>query len=210
MTRAAVLSQGRIRQSRRRQSLRTRDAGRRPRDGLESLGSDVAPTHLANPIVPLGDSDQRGVYCCQLSNDLIVNRDIGESLDGDARALADPLAERNATAWHVRTRSKRGRTLFEIVTQRLERSNEFVPVGQLIIGLGCGCRTHAADCRSGGTARRHGLLPSRSRTGRPRSHRRRHRGVRALRPFSLGFTIAAPRAVRARRRHGRENRNPST
>ena len=53
---------------------------------------------------------------------VIVNRDISESLDSDARALTNPFAERNATTRHVRTRSKRGSTALEIVAQRLEQS----------------------------------------------------------------------------------------
>lgn len=73
------------------------------------------PTHLANPIRSLGDSNQSAFHCRQLLNDLIVNRDVSESLDGDTGALTDPLPERNATTGHVRTRSKRGSTAFEIV-----------------------------------------------------------------------------------------------
>jgi hypothetical protein len=100
--------------------LRTRDASRRPRDGLESLGCDLAPTHLANSVASLGNADQRGVYRRQLLHDLIVNRDVSESLDGDARAFTDAFAERNATTRDGRTRSKRGSTAFEIVAHRLE------------------------------------------------------------------------------------------
>ena len=142
--------------------LRTRDAGRRPGDGLEPLRCDLTPAHVTNPVCPFGNSDQCGVYCRQLVNDLIVNGNVGESLDGDARALTDPLAERYATARHVRTRSKRGRTFFEIVTQRFECRNQLVQPSPFIIGIGSRCSTHAVDSTTHGEA----LSSVRARDGR--------------------------------------------
>jgi hypothetical protein len=127
--------------------LRTRDAGRRPRDGLESLGRDSPPTHLAHPIAALGNPYQRGVHCGELLHDLIVNGNVGESFDGDARSLTDPLAKRNATARNGCTRSKRGCAAFEIVAQGLERSYEVVREGPFSIRLW----THATDCTTRGS-----------------------------------------------------------
>jgi hypothetical protein len=79
-------------------------------------------------------------------HDLIVDRNVGESLDGDARPFPHTFAERNAATRHVRPRSKRRGAGFEIITQRLERRDEFVGVRRLGFWLGSGSRRHVIDC----------------------------------------------------------------
>ena len=71
---------------------------------------------FADSVLPLGNSGQGGLDGGQLMHDLIVDRNVGEPLDGDARALTDTLAERNAAARHVGTGAKNRCTSFEIVT----------------------------------------------------------------------------------------------
>ena len=82
-------------------------------------------------------------------HDLIVDRHIREPLDGDARALTDTFAERDATAGHVGTGAQGCGTLFEFVTQHLERCNELVLVRRFGIWLGRRLLRHAVDCTTG-------------------------------------------------------------
>ena len=123
----------------------TRHAGCGPRDRLEPLGCDLASAHFADPVSPLADPHQRGVDGSDLLNDLIVNRDVGEPLDGDARSLAHPLAERDAAARHIGTRAEGGGPAVEFVTKGVESINEGFPPVQVIRSRS-GRLTHPVDC----------------------------------------------------------------
>lgn len=130
-------------------ALRARHAGCRPRNDLESLGSDGPPTHFAVSVLPLGDANQRRLDCGELVHDLIMHGDVGESLDGDARAFAHPLAERDPPARHVRTGAERGGAVFEIVSHGFEGGDDLVRMRRFGFWLGVGHRRHAVDCTTG-------------------------------------------------------------
>jgi hypothetical protein len=55
-----------------------------------------------------------------LVDDLVVDRHVGEPLDGNARAFAHPLSERDATTRHIRTDRRRS-AAFEIGVQLVEQ-----------------------------------------------------------------------------------------
>ena len=129
--------------------LRARYAGRRPWNDLESLGSDSAPAHFAQPVLALRDANQRCLDCRELVHDLIVNGDIRESLDGDARALAHTFAERDPPARHVRAGAKRSRTMFELVPHGFEGCDEFVGARRFGVRLWSWRHRHAVDCTTG-------------------------------------------------------------
>ena len=100
-------------------------------------------------MLPLSDTNQRGLDRCELMHDLIVNGDIGESLDGDARAFAHTFAERDPAARHVRTGAKRCGAMFEIVSHGFEGGDEPVGVSRFGIWIGSWRRRHAVDCTTG-------------------------------------------------------------
>jgi hypothetical protein len=105
---------------------------------------------LTDPVGAFGHPHQRSFDGCQLMHDLIVDGDIGESLDGDVRALADALAERDAAARHVGTGAQRRGAMVELVAQVTENSDELVRPRRFGIGLGSRRRWHAIDCTADG------------------------------------------------------------